>query len=72
MVIGLPKIVPHNGVCEGCVLSENYHAPLNSRMAWRVKQPFELHHIDLCCMTKPSLVGVKYILTFIDDLSKFT
>ena len=32
----------------------------------------ELVHSDICCMRKPSLEGVNYILIFIDDFSLFT
>ena len=34
--------------------------------------PLELVHSDLCYINKPSLVGARYVLTFINDLSCFT
>ena len=34
--------------------------------------PLELLHSDLCCINKTSLVGARYVLTFIDDLSHYT
>ena len=72
MVVILPKVYPPNGVCEGCVLSKHHQEPFDSRKACRVNIPLELVHIDLCCIKKPSLGGSKYILTFIDDFSRFT
>ena len=37
-----------------------------------MSNPLELVHSDICCINKPSLVGVRYVLTFIDDLSYYT
>jgi hypothetical protein len=31
------------------------------------KDPMELIHNDLCTMNQPSLIGARYVLTFIDD-----
>ena len=72
MVIGLPKTIPPNGVCKGCMLRKNHHAPFDSGKSWHSQDQLELVHSDICCMNKPSSVGVKYILIFIDDFSQFT
>ena len=32
----------------------------------------ELVQNDMCCMNEPSLASVSHILTFIDDISRFT
>jgi hypothetical protein len=40
--------------------------------AWREKTQLELVHSDLCTLNKPSLVGARYVLTFIDDFSRYT
>jgi hypothetical protein len=37
-----------------------------------IKHLLELVHNDLSCINLPSLVDARYILTFIDDLSRFT
>jgi hypothetical protein len=72
MVFGLPKVLPPNGVCKGCVLGKHHQAPFESRNVWRVLNLLELVHSDVCCINKTSLAGVRYVLTFIDDLSHYT
>ena len=72
MFVGLPKILPLDGVCRGCILGNYHQALLNSRTTWHVQKQLELVCSDLCYMNKPSLVGVNYILIFNDDLSRFT
>ena len=72
MVASLPKVLPLDGVCKGFVLGKHHHAPFNSMKAWRAQKPLELVHSDLCCINNPSLVGARYILTLINDLSRFT
>ena len=71
MVVGLPKVLPPNGVCKGCVLGKHHQAPFDSRNAWHASNLLELVHSDLCCINKPSLIGARYVLTFIDDLSRY-
>ena len=72
MVVGLPKILPPDGVCRGCVLGKHHQAPFNSRNAWHASNPLELVHNDLCFINKLSLAIARYVLTFIDDLSHYT
>jgi hypothetical protein len=57
---------------EDVCLGKHHQTPFNSGKAWQAQNPLELIHNDLCCINQPSLVGAKYILTFIDDLSRFT
>jgi hypothetical protein len=45
---------------------------LKSGKAWQAQNLLELIHNDLCCINLPSLAGAKYILTFIDHLSRLT
>ena len=72
MVVGLPKVLPPDGVCKGCVLRKNHRAPFEYGNAWLASNPLSLVHSDLCCINKPSLAGVRYVLTFIDDVSHYT
>lgn len=65
-------MIQPDGVCEGFVLGQCQQAPFDLGKTWRVQQPLELFHSDLNYMNKLSLVGEKYIITFIDDYSKFT
>ena len=56
----LPKIVPPDGFCRGCVLgNHHYKEPFDSRKAWQAHDWMELVYIDFCYMKKPSLVGEK-------------
>jgi hypothetical protein len=72
MVFGLPKVFPPEGVYKGCVLSKHHRAPFDSGKVWQVQNLLELFHNDVCCINLPSLVSIRYILAFIDDLSRFT
>ena len=71
MVIVHPNDIPPNGVCKGCILGKHHWAPFDLGKAWCAHDRLDLVHTDLCCMNKPSLVGAKYILAFIDDFSQF-
>ena len=72
MVTGLPKNIQPENFWRGCLLGKHHQEPFDSGKAWHAKDQLELVHNDLCCMRKPSLASVKYILTLIDDLSIFT
>jgi hypothetical protein len=54
------------------VLSKNHQAPFDSSKVWQEQDLLVQVHSDVCCINLPSLVGARYILTFIDDLSHFT
>jgi hypothetical protein len=71
MVVGLPKVLPPDGVCKGCVLGKHHQAPFDYGNAWPASNLFELVHSELCCINKPSLAGAGYVFTFIDDLSHY-
>ena len=70
--IGLPKFLPLNGVYRGNVLGKHHQVPFNSGKACHAHKPLKLVHNDLCYNSKHSLTDVKYILTFIYDLYRFT
>jgi hypothetical protein len=72
MVASLPKVFPPEGVYKGCVLGKHHQTPFDSGKAWRAQNLLELVHSDVCCINLPSLVGARYILTFIDNFSCFT
>jgi hypothetical protein len=71
MVVGLPKVFPLEGVYKSYVLGKHHQEPIDSRKVWRAQNLLELFHSDVCCINLPSLEGVRYILTFIDDFSRF-
>ena len=54
------------------MLGKHHKAPFEPTTVWRAHTPLEHVQGDLCYMNKPSLVGEKYIVTFIGDFSKFT
>lgn len=53
MVVNLPKVLPPDGVCKGCVLGKHHQAPFDSGNAWHALSLLELVHSDLCCINKP-------------------
>ena len=71
MVVGLQKVLPPNGVCKGCVLGKHHQEHFDSMNSWCVLNLLELVHGDVCCINKSSLAGVRYVLTFTDDLSHY-
>jgi hypothetical protein len=72
MVIVLHKVVPLDGVCGGCMIGKHNQATFGIGKSWREKTKLELVHSDLYSLNKPSLVGAWYLLTLIDDLTKYT
>ena len=72
MVVRLPNYFPLGGVCKGYMHGNHPHEPFDYGKAWRAPNPLELVHNDIFCINLPSLVGARYIFTFIDDLSHFT
>lgn len=72
MVVGLPNILPPDEVSRGCVLHKHHQVPFDSGTTQHAHKQLELVHSGLCCINKPSLTGANYILTLIDDLSRFT
>jgi hypothetical protein len=72
MVVGLSKVFPPEGFCNGCVLGKHHQTPFDSSKAWRVQNLLELVHNDVCFINLASLGGARYILTFLEGLSHFT
>ena len=70
MVRRLTKNSACEGVCEGCVLGKHHRDPCDLGKAWRANHPLQLIHSDLCELRYPSLLGARYLLTFIDDYSR--
>ena len=72
MVIGIPNILPPDGVCKGFVLGKNNQAPFDFGNAWHASNILELVHSDICYINNHSLVGARYVLKYIDDVSYYT
>jgi hypothetical protein len=64
--------VSPEGVCKGYLLGKHHKEPFKSSKVWQAQNLLELVHNVVCCINIPSLVGARYILTSIDDLSHFT
>ena len=72
MVEGLPPIKTSNGACIGCVTGKHPERSYEKGRARRDNQVLVLVHSDLIGpLPTPSYGGSKYVLTFIDDFSRF-
>jgi hypothetical protein len=73
VVTGVPQInIEHQDVCRGCALGKfaKTSFPSSDTMSARI---LDLVHMDVCGpMTRRSLSGCEYYLTFIDDYSRKT
>ena len=73
MVKGLPNIHFSKGVCQGCVIGKHPQEKFEKGKAWRASSPLELIHSDLMGpFPNPSISKARYVLTFIDDFSRYT
>ena len=73
MVEGLPKIKFSKGNCHGCLMGKHPENKFEKGKARRASQPLDLIHSDVAGpFPDLSLNKARYILTFIDDYSRFT
>ncbi|MCI26599.1 retrovirus-related pol polyprotein from transposon tnt 1-94 [Trifolium medium] len=71
MVKGLPSFKPPTELCEHCLKGKHQRDPFPRQSNWRASQLLQLIHSDICGPINPASNGNKrYILTFIDDLSR--
>ncbi|KAI3513963.1 hypothetical protein L1887_12232 [Cichorium endivia] len=72
MVRGLPQLeVRKDVVCAGCQYGKAHQQPFE-RSGYTSKAPLELVHSDVFGpVKKPSVKGMKYMVTFIDDYSRY-
>lgn len=73
MVRGLSPIKEPASTCECCILEKQHQEIFLKGVAYRVKQPLDLVHTDLCgpMRTQPICESC-YFLIFIDDYSRKT
>ena len=73
VVTGVPQIyIEHQDVCRGCALGKFTKSSFPSSDT-RLAGILDLVHTDVCGpMTRKSLSGCEYYLTFIDDYSRKT
>ena len=72
MLKGLPQLdVREETVCVGCQYGKVYQLPYKDS-EYCAKEPFELIHSDVFGPVKqPSISGFLYMITFIDDFSRY-
>jgi hypothetical protein len=73
MVKGFPNIQFSEGVCEGCILGKHLEEKFEKGKARRASSSLDLVHSDLMGpFPHMSINKVRYVLTFIDDYSRYT
>jgi hypothetical protein len=73
MVEGLPTIKFTSGVCQGCILGKHPEKKFDKGKAQRASSPLGMIHSDIMGpFPQPSISKARYVLTFIDDFSRFT
>lgn len=72
MVKGLPQLEVKKGlVCAGCQFGKAHQQPFE-HSKYKSKLPLELVHSDVFGpVKKPSIKGLKYMVTFIDDYTRY-
>ena len=73
MVEGLPVIKATTGVCKGCVIGKHPEHKFDRGKENRDTSIFGLIHYDISGpIPITSMNGSRYLLTFIDDFSRYT
>ena len=73
MVEGLPGIKTSSGIYKGCIFDKHLEHKFDQGKASRAISILGLIHSDISRpMPKTSMSGSRYVLTFIDDFSRFT
>ena len=73
MVEGLPTIIFTKGICKGCVVGKHPQHKFDRGKTSRASCILGLIHSDISGpMPITSMNGSRYLLTFIDDFSRYT
>ena len=73
MVIGLPQVQFSKGVCPGCEVGMHPKEKYDKGKSWKATTVLELVHSDVAGpFPVPSFGKARYVLTFIDDFSRYT
>ena len=73
MVVGLPVIKATNGNCKGCVIGKHPEHKFDWGKENRATCILGMIHYDIIGPTPiTSMNGSRYLLTFIDDFSRYT
>ena len=72
MVEGFPSIKFSKGTCKGCIVGKDAKCKYNKGKERRVIQVLDLIHSDIIGpIPTPSYGKSRYVLTFIDDFSRY-
>ena len=71
MVHGFSAIIGVNKLCDGCLIGKQRRTPFPSRTSYRIDEPLELVHGDICGLIKPATQGSKSLFLLLDDKSRF-
>jgi transposase InsO family protein len=73
MVMGMPPLPREHHNCEACILGKHHRTPIPKTRQTPTIRILELVYSDLCGpFPSKSLTGSRYILTFIDDFSRYS
>ena len=73
MVEGLPATKTSNGNCKGCFVSKHREHKFDRGKVSHAKSILVLTHSDISGpIPTTSMIGSRYVLTFIDDFSRYT
>ena len=73
MVEGLPTIKSSKGICKGCIVDKRHEHKFDRGKEIQYTCILGLIHSDISVpMPTTSMSGSRYVLTFIDGLSRFT
>ena len=73
MVGGVPLIQHPDQVCQSCLTAKQTRKPFPRSVLWKIDEPLQLVHVDLCGPITPStLAGNKYFMLLVDDCTRWT
>lgn len=71
MVVGLPKIDHPTQLCDSCMIVKQTRLLFPNRAVYRVDQPLQPMHTDLCGPIMPQTsAGNQYFMFLVDDFSR--
>jgi hypothetical protein len=72
MAGGLPLIELLDQVCHSCLVAKQTRKSFPQCARWRIDEPLELIHVDLCGPITPEIVGEnKYFMLLVDDCTRW-
>ncbi len=72
-LLNIPKHSEESNFCDVCIKSKIVSKPFPKAATSRASAPLELIHSDVIYVLSPeSIRGEKYVLTFVDDYSRFS